>query len=49
MIQLAYGFILEVMEQATQWRYNYGFDIYKDDVYVADYYGHRILKLDASL
>ena len=32
----------------TKWRYNYGFDIYNDVIYLADYYGNRILKLNTS-
>ena len=27
----------------TQWRYSFGFDIYNDQIYLADYYGKRIL------
>ena len=23
----------------NQWRYNYGFDIYNDEIYIADFYG----------
>ena len=33
---------------STQWRYNYGFAVRGTDVYIADYYGNRILKLDGS-
>ena len=32
----------------NQWRYNYGFDIFNDQLYIADYYGQRILNLDLS-
>ena len=32
----------------TQWRYSFGFDIYNDQIYLADYYGKRILKYNAS-
>ena len=32
----------------TTWRYNYGFAVRGSDLYVADYYGHCILKLDIS-
>ena len=32
----------------TQWRYSFGFDIYNDQIYLADYNGRRVLKYDAS-
>jgi len=28
---------------ASQWRYSYGFDIYNDEIYLADFNNHRIL------
>ena len=32
----------------NQWRYSYGFDIYNDQIYLADWGGHRILNLNLS-
>ena len=32
----------------NQWRYSYGFDIYNDQIYLADWGGHRILNLNLA-
>lgn len=33
---------------SNQWRYTYGFDIYNDQVYIADFNNHRIQKLSLT-